>query len=243
MVIEELRSIVGMEFADEEGQPGQNALKGIVHDQVAATQHRHPLTPAGGHDHHLQGVHVFPSRAGAAMVDEVHLEVAELSLIPGDASHGNVTGQTVAGLGLRARQARLILTKTFEDTLDDCTSTWRACRQQPGACSSPSNRSSASWGRACRRRRTITRLGGPTTISPASRPELGWPQAGGQRIWRIISPNGRWCSYGCEAWVCRFDRRSPSPGWGKTPLSASLVTEGNIPKCRTCTCIRCRNGS
>jgi len=69
VVAEELRTVVRVDLQDGEGHSQHDVLEGVPHHQVAAPQHRYPLTPTGGHIDELHGVHVLPGGLGAAMVN------------------------------------------------------------------------------------------------------------------------------------------------------------------------------
>jgi len=58
---------------------------------------------------YLESVQAFPGTGRTAMVNKIHLEVAGLRFVPGDAPHGNVAGQPIASLWPRPGETRFIL--------------------------------------------------------------------------------------------------------------------------------------
>jgi hypothetical protein len=106
-MIEELAAVVRVDLVHGKGQAAQDALEGIGHHGVAAPQHGHSLTPAGGHGNELQGMHVVARGAVAAVMHQVRSKVAGLAFIPRNPPHWDALGQG-AGVTPLARQTTRI---------------------------------------------------------------------------------------------------------------------------------------
>lgn len=108
---EELASVAGVDHQQGEGQAAQDAGEGVPHDQGAAAQDGHPLTPSGGDIHQLEGVNVQAVGRWAGMVNQVRFDVPGLGRAAGDPTGGDVAEE---GVGLRCLppgKAGLIVTE------------------------------------------------------------------------------------------------------------------------------------
>ena len=118
MVIEKFAAIITVQFLDWEGQTGKHAPEAFLHAELATPEDGHSLTPAGGNINQLQGIDEVARGLWATMMDQIDLEVARLSLIPGNDAHGNGFGDAVGVLRSLARQARSIQREAREAALN-----------------------------------------------------------------------------------------------------------------------------
>lgn len=115
VVIEELATIVRMEFQYREWQAGQDTAETIFHNQVTAPQHGYSLAPGRSHIDHLDGMDILPRSAEAAMMNQVRFEVAWLLRVPGDPFHGDISGYSIAPGRSSVREKGLVLPDALED--------------------------------------------------------------------------------------------------------------------------------
>src|SRR5260370_31772749 len=92
MLIEELTAIIGMQFLDGEGQALQDMCKAPFHGALSTSEHGGALAPASSHINKLDGMAMQPPCIFAAVIDQVHLEVARLGQVPGKAPHRHPFG-------------------------------------------------------------------------------------------------------------------------------------------------------
>ena len=101
--VEELTTVVGMALQNGEGQPGQDALEGILpqghrdgaHDGATVAKDGNPFAPAGGHVDQLERVDVLPGGGIPRIMDQVGFEMAGLWELPGQAASGDRPDQGV----------------------------------------------------------------------------------------------------------------------------------------------------
>jgi len=118
VVVEELRTVVGVNLSHVERGMGQNLVESIAYDLIAASQDGPALGPGRGHIGNMHGVDVLTGGAGAAVMDQVNLEVPRFLLLLGSAFRRGIAEQTVAGSRLSSGKAGLVLSDPVQDPLN-----------------------------------------------------------------------------------------------------------------------------
>jgi hypothetical protein len=85
---------------------------------LRAPAQRDAFAPAGRDSNHLERVQILTGWFGAAVIDQIDLERAGFSLIPGNLAHWDAARHPIGWLRRFARQAWRLLAEAFETALD-----------------------------------------------------------------------------------------------------------------------------
>ena len=95
-----------MQFFDGKRQSLAHLLKRLSHGLVPASQQHHAFAPSRGDIDQLQRMSVLACAAFAAMMHQIHLEMARFPDVPGNAFHRHSLRDLIGEAASWTRQAR-----------------------------------------------------------------------------------------------------------------------------------------
>ena len=100
MVIQELASIITMQFLDGKRQACQDTTESFLHAQLPASENRNAFAPACSNIYQLQCVDEVTSRSRTAMIGQIDFEVSGSAMSQGMRRMGMALAIRLARSGL-----------------------------------------------------------------------------------------------------------------------------------------------